>query len=403
MYAANNLTQVQSLNTKAKTDVKSKTAKKDSGFDQSFAYALKENLTQSQSSSVEKKELVPLKETSEQQDETSFMETDLANDQAAMAMFVLNLDDTCLANQEQTNVIPTLLQENVSDVKGTLTQEMSLAADEAKPFDGKAAYSEILGNANTLVKENPLESKQIGAAIKDMTQANELEQTVKTEVTSQQLNEAGKIDLAGESSDLTGLKNETVRADKEGLSPTQKGTEHEKELPEILTGASVNKEEPLDFTKVNIKVAENTTEADSNFLSKDLAEKILHHASEGKNVFEVQLTPEELGSIQIKMTFEAGKASVLLNCSNPKTQEILMGQSENIRQIIEQQTGLETIVEVKEDAYTKQQDFDGRGQNNRGEEQKKQSQSDDSVNAEQFMQQLRLGLVGKEDLNYGFS
>ncbi|WP_324824552.1 flagellar hook-length control protein FliK [Sinanaerobacter sp. ZZT-01] len=403
MYAANNLAQVQSFNTKAKTDVKSKMAEKDSGFDQSFAYALKENLTQNQSSSVEKKELVPLKETSEQQDETSLMETGLANDQAAMAMLVLNADDTYLANQEQADVSTALLQENVSDVKGTLTQEMSFAADEAKPFDGKAAYSEILGNANTLLKENPLESKQIGAPIKDMTQANGLEQTVKTEVASQQLNEAGKIDLAGKSSDLTGLKNETLRTDKEGLSPTQKGTEREEELPEILTGASVKKEEPLDFTKVNIKVAENTTEADSNFLSKDLAEKILHRASEGKNVFEVQLTPEELGSIQIKLTFEAGKASVLLNCSNPKTQEILMGQSENIRQIIEQQTGLETIVAVKEDAYTKQQDFDGRGQNNRREEQKNQSQRDDSVNAEQFMQQLRLGLVGKEDLNYGFS
>lgn len=187
------------------------------------------------------------------------------------------------------------------------------------------------------------------------------------------------------------------------LQTEKNGLEKEATVSTANNMSSI-KQESFDFSKVNIKVSDGSVNANSQTMGQDIADKILYQASEGKTEFELQMNPKSLGAIRVKLVFESGRVLVILNCSNPKTQELLLGNAENIRSIIEQQTGSATMVTVKEDVYQEQQNFDGRGQNDRQEEQRQQQQNkNDTVDAAVFLQQLKLGLVGKEDDNYEFN
>ncbi|WP_206459635.1 flagellar hook-length control protein FliK [Anaerovorax sp. IOR16] len=408
MYAASNLTQIQPYKPKAKSDIKTKGSEKNSQFDQSLSLAFEGSSVQKRISSDLKKEPKPTQKAFDKQDERALTEADLVNEQVAMTMFVLNANNEPLFDINQNNQLSGLFQNNeelisLFNEQGAIKLESPFTAEEIlMPTDNLGTIQNLLGKGNALFTANIQEGIEIPFEMKNILEPTGLNQPIKTETTLSQFNETLNQSFISKPSEIKPSKNGNIKNSAELMINTQKDALQEENKAEMLSEISGRKQESLDYSKINIKVGESTINADSNLFGKDIAEKILHHASNGKNIFEVQLNPKELGSIQIKLTFESGKASVVLNCSNPKTQELLMGQSENIRHIIEQQTGSDTIVTVKEEAYRNQQDFDGRGQNSRQEEQRQQPQKDDPVNAEQFLQQLKLGLLGREDMNYGF-
>lgn len=107
----------------------------------------------------------------------------------------------------------------------------------------------------------------------------------------------------------------------------------------------------------------------------------------------IELEPESLGKMTIKVVYEAGRAAVSIMSANPKTLELLSQSAGDIAQILEQKTGQQTVVYTPQQP---QQDMDGRqggqegggrGQDQDQEHQRRQGQPDS------FAQQLRLGLV----------
>lgn len=109
--------------------------------------------------------------------------------------------------------------------------------------------------------------------------------------------------------------------------------------------------------------------------------------------FEIWLHPENLGKLAIKVAYTAEKVSVSIVCSNEKTMGLLSSGAKNIAQIMEENLGTPTtvVVDQKESDYLEQyNDQGGRRQQQQQEKQKEKAPEDEQ---QDFLQQLRLGLI----------
>lgn len=157
------------------------------------------------------------------------------------------------------------------------------------------------------------------------------------------------------------------------------------------------KAQPFDFSKVNIKVADNAN-LEKQVLPNQIAEKIIYNQSQGKNEFDIQLYPKDLGKIGIKLVFEGNGAQILVSCNNPKTQSLMAAHADSLRGILEANTGLQTTVSVQEESgmmnQHQRESFDGRGQNQSQYQQENaryQTQKDEENIS--FLNQLKFGLL----------
>ena len=142
---------------------------------------------------------------------------------------------------------------------------------------------------------------------------------------------------------------------------------------------------------IQFKVADvlplNNSEAMDN-----LADKIIVH---GNNEFDLQLEPENLGKIHVKLVFENGETKVSILCSTQKALEALNGSTDKLAAILENRTGNTTFVQVNQsEEQTYRQDYqqqNGNEHNYQGDERKdKRSKNEKSTD---FLDQMRLGLV----------
>ena len=147
--------------------------------------------------------------------------------------------------------------------------------------------------------------------------------------------------------------------------------------------------------KVYVKVGDGG-KIDSEKFASDVADKIFAKLSEGKQQFEIELAPRELGKILIKLVMQNGKAEILIQCLNPKTQQLVMSNADAIRNIVEERTGAHTTVTVKEDEAAHNNDDRGGRQDKHGD-QEHHDKKWDEAETHTFIQQLRLGLTEESD------
>lgn len=288
-----------------------------------------------------------------------------------MAASILNL----VVQPEQQQPV----QEAVTSIENVMLQQ---------PVQQNAEPQQIQPTLDLPQEELPLQKTDQTVAVKEQAAQNASALESKAQFTVQT---ASNSENAGESSSEGKLQQS------ENLKVQAEGEKKQADTPEIaFTEQSAVKSEPLDLSKVNVKVGEGPLQADSPKFAENLADKITANISIGKTEFDLELNPQDLGTIKIKLVFEAGKASILMSCSNPKTENLLLGSAEQIRSMVESQTGSETTVQVKEETHQSQQDMEGRGENPNKRQQEQRQSSNDTVDAAVFLQQLRLGLVETE-------
>jgi len=165
-----------------------------------------------------------------------------------------------------------------------------------------------------------------------------------------------------------------------------------KEVRQEFTGQA-KQEAVADPEKVYVKVSEGNKLNSERFAS-DVSDKIFTKMSEGAKQFEIELAPKELGKILIKLIMLDGKAEIMIQCLNPKTQQLVTQSAETIRGIIEERTGAQTTVTVKEEDAKEGLERDGKhGRQDGQQEQKHQEKKWDEAETVIFLQQLRLGLT----------
>ena len=148
--------------------------------------------------------------------------------------------------------------------------------------------------------------------------------------------------------------------------------------------------------KVHVKVGDGGSLKSESF-AQNVADKIMEKAAEGRQQFEIHLMPKDLGKIIIKLMIQGGRAEIIMQCANPKTQQLVLANAETIRNIVETGTGMQASLTAAEEEETlaynafDEKEEDG-GQDGQEDERLEQADAD----GETFLHQLRLGLIDEE-------
>ncbi|MCP1102508.1 flagellar hook-length control protein FliK [Aequitasia blattaphilus] len=130
---------------------------------------------------------------------------------------------------------------------------------------------------------------------------------------------------------------------------------------------------------------------------EDLPEVVVKGIQQGKNNFEIKLNPVHLGEITIQVTQEEkGQAIISLVCKEPETLQVLTNNSKELAGLIETKLGTpcQIVNESPKSDYLEQQgEHSKEDQNQQQSKRQNQSKTRDQVGEEDFLHQLRLGLI----------
>lgn len=314
---------------------------------------------------------------------------------------------------------------NASTVtEGVLMQQTVLPQNAAAMQEVSQGTAQLVQNGTTpqteTAPQSPVQPMLTESQTPVQVQPEAMEATVKPEATVQNTELNGELNgdeqnMGTKKSDLgQSVNGEEAQAQNAKSSGTevkaidQKGQsfETQKEPPKeeaqtTLSGSELPKTKTdMEGNVMTVKVSDGQTVADPQKFTADVGEKILFKAADGKQEFDIQLSPAELGKINIKLIFENGKATMLVHCSNPQTQQALMANEEQLRHILESGTGRQTEVVAREDASSSmQQQSDQRGENQARDEQQErlnQSYKPDRSEVISFVERFRLGILETE-------
>lgn len=133
----------------------------------------------------------------------------------------------------------------------------------------------------------------------------------------------------------------------------------------------------------------------AEYLQK-LNDTIVKQMTSGRQEFEIQLMPKNLGTMMVKVVYEAGKAAISIVCNEQRAMQAMSEHARELGNMIENRLGTQTEIFIEQPAkdylQQEQKHGDNREQQSRQrqEEQKEQQQFTDSAD---FLQQLRLGLT----------
>ena len=160
------------------------------------------------------------------------------------------------------------------------------------------------------------------------------------------------------------------------------------------------------FTRVEaapVKVAESTSpipleaEDGARQLGEMIGDTLIYRID--KDRIEIKLAPETLGKLTVELARGTdGTLSVVLHAENERTAAILDKNMDGLRTALMSNTGREVEVQVQRGESSQQQFLNPDGQNRQGREQQQQQQQHGRNayrrhEAQEFLQQLRLGLV----------
>lgn len=132
-------------------------------------------------------------------------------------------------------------------------------------------------------------------------------------------------------------------------------------------------------------------------IPQKVLDSLLMKLASGKKEFEIQLEPQNLGKIAIKIAYEANRTTIAIACANTKTMELLANNARELGTIMETNLGSPVTVYIDKSGenYLNQYKENQEGQGKESQEQGQSNQQDKEQKDEQlnFMQQLRLGLV----------
>lgn len=131
-------------------------------------------------------------------------------------------------------------------------------------------------------------------------------------------------------------------------------------------------------------------------LPDKLTDQIIGKMQEGVDSFEIQIEPENLGKIAVRIQYQDGQATVSIFCTEKRALEVLGDRAREIGVIIDRNLGGETkiIVEKQEPDYlNRNNDENQQGRQDGQERQKESNKRQEAEDPEQFLQKLRLGLT----------
>lgn len=292
-------------------------------------------------------------------------------------------EDGKVLEERMTLAAMMMMQAPVVPVEETLTPEVQAeaVADEVAPLAAEIVLTPEEGNlvpeAEAKMSEAPVEGGENQAV--DQTLVEELPQTIQAPEASQ--------DTEGRTVEV---KVETGSA--EGAAPDA----GEDAAPQ---GAEVETPVFEDVKAVPVKVGEaHKAPQPSEIAEKQIAPRVEEALANGQTRVDIQLTPENLGKITIQMTTgEDGKLLVVLHAENRDTQNLLSKDTTRLAELLGRETQQEVRVEVPRQEESQRQDLYEQQQEQRQRHQQQEQRRRQQASGEDFLQQLRLGLIPMEE------
>lgn len=306
---------------------------------------------------------------------------------------------------QETQQIPQMQQETNKDISSAEVPSIPIEAVESNVIStetlNKVAQNKTAGlnpyinqtedQFQTQTKTEKVDvSKQ--AASNDVSMQASMQTQSKTDEKLQQNEVNVKSDIQVQNEEIPSIQ---TQKSEQKQSFAQEESDFGKTQQDIDLLAASKQNPPIKEETVQIKVGEGDT-IEPQSLKSQMAEKIqdmIIKATGKNNEFEIQLAPEHLGKIVVKIAFKQGETSVSLLCSNPKTMSILAENARSISEIVQSNTNTHATINVQEENksfYEEQGNHQQRGQENQQEKNHQNKQQNTSID---FIQQMRLGLV----------
>lgn len=156
-----------------------------------------------------------------------------------------------------------------------------------------------------------------------------------------------------------------------------------------------------DNEAIHIKVGDTTAaqaQQETPDVETQIGTRLTQALQNGESKVEVQLTPENLGTVKVEVTRDAqGALHILLSADNAQTRQLLERHAFNLQSVLAQQNANAVQVEVERGQEGRGDDGQREhGQNNPQQEQQgrqQERQRHERAQQQDFIQQLRLGLV----------
>lgn len=155
-----------------------------------------------------------------------------------------------------------------------------------------------------------------------------------------------------------------------------------------------------DVEAAPIKVAEAPAQAETPELETQVSDKIVRILESGESRVEIQLNPEALGKMTIELTRNAdGTLNVILNAEKAETRDMLTRHITTLQETLVDRGQQNVQVEVSRGEESQQQNFqqqdlqDDKNGGQNGQQQRRRQEN----SGEDFLQQLRLGLIDLQE------
>lgn len=146
--------------------------------------------------------------------------------------------------------------------------------------------------------------------------------------------------------------------------------------------------------------ARETLDTQAPNVEQKLTDLIQTAVQNGAQKVEIHLAPQNLGSLTIEMTKDAGGAlQVVLHASNAKAAGVLNQHMDGLQAALRGYSQEEVRIEVQRSGESQQQHFKQADPDGRGSQQRQQErQKEEEHTGDAFMQKLRLGLSGTDEI-----
>ncbi len=324
---------------------------------------------------------------SQKLDSTNKAEQTTTND-AKESTFSKMLEDKHQGVENSLEENTEVEAEAMAEVISWIDPRMLMQEMDSKVYGKLVLPSEVFGGK----AEN---EKQIESVIATDVKAEE------SQVTSKHSEEAKNLSFQDVSLEqgTQGARVDAEVAEQLMVAEEQPKGNQEAKVPEVEVNldASVNSVDlkqagPIQNMQTSAK---NEVPVSSNAQSlEQLNERIVKEILSGREEFEIQLNPRNLGELTVKATFENGQAVISIICSEKDTAQLLAQKAGDLAVIMEQRMGSETqvVVETSQTDYL-QQEKEAEQQSKHKQQSQQENESKTYQENSDFLQQLRLGLV----------
>ena len=280
-----------------------------------------------------------------------------------------------------------MMQNPVVPAEQVVTPEVQaeVAAADVAPEAAEvllAPEAQSLAPEKELFPEIPMESEAAETAV-DQTLAEELPQTVIEAPETVQKPEERTVEIK-------------VEEGTEELSQAEETTEGPPELQDAEVETPVFE----NVKAVPVKVGEAPkTEQAQQPVEEQIVAKLTEAVQNGETRVELQLTPEHLGKVKVEMTWkEDGSLVVEIHAENRETQNLLNKNASGLEALLGREVQQEVRVEAPRQEESQRQDLYEQQQRQHRQQQERQEQQHKGhpADSENFLQQLRLGLIPME-------